>query len=113
MVALLVLAFITASAEAAYALMADRLAFAGPSLWLRSGCELVTVEDRLEWVNRGGTTEAFTLSPADAVALFALAAQCADEAGLALSDVKVALTPTKALAEAIDFSLTKAEASKD
>ena len=94
---------------AAYALLADRLAFSGPSLWLRSGCELVLEEEAVEWVNRGGTTEAFTLSTETAVQLFGVAARRADDAGLGLAVDTVSLTPSKPLARAIDFSLTKAE----
>jgi len=94
---------------AAYALLADRLAFSGPSLWLRSGCELVLEDEQLEWVNRGGTTEAFTVTTETAVDLFGVAVGRAAEKGLALSVDTVLLTPSKSLAKAIDFSLTKAE----
>jgi CRISPR-associated protein Csb1 len=97
---------------AAYALLADRLAFAGPSLWLRSGCDLVTVGDRLEWVNRGGGVEPFELDPGAAVRLFELATRRAAQAGLAMSTETVVLTPTTELAKAIDFSLSKAEGSE-
>jgi CRISPR-associated protein Csb1 len=93
---------------AAYALLADRLAFGRSSLWLRSGCELVLESERIEWVNRGGGTEPFDLSVDQAVELFALAAAHAEKQGLPLSVEVVTLTPSKALAQAIDFSLTKA-----
>lgn len=94
---------------AAYALLADRLAFGGPSLWLRSGCELVLVEERLEWVLRGGGLEAFELPVQAAVELFQLAAQRAAKEGLPLSTDTVVLSPSPSLAKAIDYSLTKAE----
>lgn len=93
---------------AAFALLGDRLAFGGPSVWLRSGCELVVVEERLEWVLRGGGTETFELTPAAAVELFGLAQERAAAAGLGMSLETVVLTPSPALAKAIDFTLTKA-----
>jgi CRISPR-associated protein Csb1 len=97
---------------AAYALMADRLAFGRPSLWLRSGCDLVVVSDSLCWVDRGGATHEISLSTADAIALFAHAADAAAKAGLGMSETTVRLTPDKNLADAIDFSLTKAESTE-
>ncbi|WP_268240509.1 type I-G CRISPR-associated RAMP protein Csb1/Cas7g [Mangrovihabitans endophyticus] len=93
---------------AAYAIMADRLAFGGASLWLRSGCELVVQSERLEWVHRGGDTEPFDLTRAQAIDLFATAVDRAAKLGLGLSAKPVRLTPKPSLAEAITFSLTKA-----
>ena len=101
------------AALAAYALLADRLAFGGPSLWLRSGCELVLLEERLEWVGRGGVTEPFELSPQGAVELFALAVERAAKEGLPMSTETVELVPSPSLAKAIDFALTKAESAGD
>jgi CRISPR-associated protein Csb1 len=97
---------------AAYAIVADRLAFGGSSLWLRSGCELVLESERVEWVNRGGTTEAFELPVEAAIELFGVAKEHAAEQGIALSCRTIQLTPSKALAQAIDFSLTKAAAEE-
>lgn len=101
------------TALAAYALLADRLAFSAPSLWLRSGCELVTIDDTLEWVNRGGTTDSFKLNTADAIALYTHAAQLVADLGLPLFLTTVRLSPGKSLAAAIDFALTKADMAGD
>lgn len=98
---------------AGYALVADRLAFGRPALWLRSGCELVLETERLEWVHRGGDAEAFDLSVQEAVELFELAAQHAEKQGLPLETETVVLTPTPQLKQAIDFSLTKASGEGD
>jgi CRISPR-associated protein Csb1 len=95
---------------AAYALLGDRLAFAGPSLWLRSGCELLPTGEQLSWRGRNGLVEEFTLEPDSAVTLFDRARAAADDAGLGFVLEPVELTPSKSLGEAIDFSLTKAEA---
>jgi CRISPR-associated protein Csb1 len=97
------------AALAAYALMADRLAFGGSSLWLRSGCELVLTEERIEWVNRGGGTDQFELSRGTAVDVFRIAVERAGKEGMPMSTEKVILTPSAPLAKAIDFSLTKTE----
>jgi len=101
------------TALAAYALLADRLAFSGASLWLRSGCELVTIEDTLEWINRGGTADAFTLSTADAIALYTHAVRVVADLGLPMSLTPVRLTPGTSLAAAIDFALTKTDTTED
>ncbi|BCJ50433.1 hypothetical protein Asp14428_19080 [Actinoplanes sp. NBRC 14428] len=98
---------------AAYAIMADRLAFGGASLWLRSGCELVVQSERLEWVNRGGDTESFDLTRAEAVELFQTAVGRATQLGLGLSTEPVRLAPKKSLADAITFSLTKAAPAEE
>lgn len=100
------------TALAAYALLADRLAFSAPSLWLRSGCELVTIDDTLEWVNRGGTADSFTLTTEDAIAIYTHAVQIVADLGVPLSLGTVRLTPGKSLAEAIDFALTKADTAE-
>ena len=97
------------AALAAYALMADRLAFGGPSLWLRSGCELVTMTETLEWVGRGGAVEPIELTTEQAVALYVEATERSAEAGLPMDLTTVTLTPGKGLREAIDFALTKSE----
>lgn len=97
---------------AAYALLADRLAFGGPSLWLRSGCDLICVDERIEWVGRGGVCEPVHLDQPAARELFALAADRAAVAGLPLADGTITLTPSAPLAEAIDFALTKVPAGE-
>lgn len=96
---------------AAFALLGDRLAFGGPGLWLRSGCELVVHEETLEWVGRGGVVESFTLSREEAIDLYAAALDAALAVGVELELEPVELTPSPALSKAIDFSLTKAESA--
>ncbi|MBT0774158.1 type I-U CRISPR-associated protein Cas7 [Kineosporia sp. J2-2] len=95
-------------ALAAYALLADRLAFSAPSLWLRSGCELMLREERLEWVRRGNVTDRFELSRREAVELFQNAVQRSAAAGIGFATDVIDLRPSPALAKAIDFSLTSA-----
>jgi len=94
---------------AAYALAADRLAFGGPSLWLRSGCELVTVAETVEWVLRGGGTQPIDLSVAAALGLYERAVAALSDAGLVPEMQAVTLIPGKGLKAAIDFALTKSD----
>jgi CRISPR-associated protein Csb1 len=68
----------------------------------------VLESERIEWVNRGGDTEPFELPVEQAVELFGIATAYAEKQGLPLAVETVSLTPSKALAQAIDFSLTKA-----
>lgn len=96
---------------AAYALLADRLAFSSAALWLRSGCDLVTTSDVLQWVRRGGEVEPFTLSRGEAVALYEEAKAEVASAGLPLHLEPVRLTPGPGLRAAIEFAITKADSS--
>lgn len=98
---------------ASFALLGDRLAFGGPGLWLRSGCELVVETETLEWMGRGGVVEAFDLNRDDAIALYREAVDEALAAGVDLELDPVDLVPSPALSKAIDFSLTKAESAGD
>lgn len=95
----------------ALALLGDRLAFGNAGMWLRSGCDLVQESEAVEWIGRGWAVEEFSLSASDALALYSEAFEAARAVGLPLDPVIIELTPSKALAEAIDFSLTKAEST--
>lgn len=98
---------------ATFALLGDRLTFGGAGVWLRSGCELVVESESIEWVLRGGVCEPFTLTTGEAVTLYAEALDAALRAGVTLHLATVDLVPSKALGQAMDFSLTKAETSGD
>jgi CRISPR-associated protein Csb1 len=98
---------------AAYALLADRLAFGASALWLRSGCELVLESEQMAWVNRGGDVETFELSVPKAIELFELAAAHSEKCSVPMETDPVRLVPSAELAKAIDFSLTKADPEGD
>jgi len=98
---------------ASYALLADRSAFAGPGLWLRSGCDLVVVDEEIVWVCRGGVEVPFALSAEDARELFRYAVRQAVEAGIPWDTRTVELAPSRPLAAAIDQSLTRAEPAQE
>ncbi|MFC4507400.1 type I-U CRISPR-associated RAMP protein Csb1/Cas7u [Streptomyces vulcanius] len=90
----------------AIALLGDRLAFSAPALHLRSGCDLMVVSERIEWVGRGvdgrPATESLELaSPEQARALFEVAVTRAEQAGLDWPKKPVELQPAAGLQEAI------------
>ncbi|MGY3056836.1 CRISPR-associated protein Csb1 [Streptomyces sp. TE3672] len=91
---------------AAIALLGDRLAFASPSLHLRSGCDLVVVSEQLDWVQRGQDgrpvtrpLEAVTIS--DMLALFETALERALKEGLEWPVAPLGLRPNASLQQAI------------
>lgn len=100
-------------ALAALVLLGDRLAFSGPGLWLRSGCELVLVSETVVWHQRGGRTEPLELDPPGAFALFEHARDQAAEHGLPMSDEVVRLTAGKGLAKAINHAYLVSEPGAD
>ncbi|MFF2620050.1 type I-U CRISPR-associated RAMP protein Csb1/Cas7u [Kitasatospora sp. NPDC058046] len=96
---------------AALALLADRLAFATAGLRLRSGCDLVLVGERVEWVRRGrdgvaGTEPLDLPGPEQALRFFEFALDRARKAGLVWDGAAVELVPKPQLAAAIRRSFT-------
>ncbi|MFJ6382651.1 type I-U CRISPR-associated RAMP protein Csb1/Cas7u [Kitasatospora sp. NPDC092039] len=94
---------------AALALLGDRLAFAAPAVRLRSGCDLLLVSERIEWVGRGregvAVTESLELdTAAQALQLFEFARSRAEEAGLVWSKDPVRLRPNAQVQQAIERS---------
>lgn len=91
---------------AALGLLGDRLAFGGPSVFLRSGCDLLLVDEAVEWVKRGGQTESIELDAATARTLFDDAVRHAAALGLTFNDEPVVLEPKPNLREllALNFA---------
>ncbi|MFB7474216.1 type I-U CRISPR-associated RAMP protein Csb1/Cas7u [Kitasatospora sp. NPDC056184] len=94
---------------AALALLGDRLAFAAPAVRLRSGCDLLLVSERIEWVGRGregvAVTELLELDTAgQALELFEFARIRAEEVGLVWSKEPVRLRPNAQVQQAIERS---------
>lgn len=89
-------------ALAALALLADRLAFARAGLHLRSGSDLVLVDDRLEWVRVGDVTEPLELDRAGARALLDAARKRLAAAGVIWSSEAVVLEPSVRLRRVIE-----------
>ncbi len=101
------------AALAALALLGDRLAFAGPGLWLRSGCELVQISEAIGWQQRGGRVEPWELDTDSALALFEHARARAAEQGLPISEEVVHLTAGKGLAKALNHAYLASEPGPD
>lgn len=92
---------------ATVALLGDRLAFARPSVFLRSGCDLVLVDERIEWVRRGAATEPLALTTDEALALFTLAVERADDVGLTWDTQPMLLEPADNLRVILERALTR------
>lgn len=90
---------------AALALAGDRLAFGRADLSLRSGCDLVLLEERVELVERGGATTPLDLTTAQALSLFQSAVARAEELGLVWRKEPLKLRPGKNLQHALEASL--------
>ncbi|MCP2261642.1 CRISPR-associated protein Csb1 [Streptoalloteichus tenebrarius] len=100
-------------ALAALALVGDRLAFGGSGLWLRSGCELVVVDEEVAWQRRGGQREPFELGVDEALRVFEQARARAAEHGLVMSDEVLRLRPGKGLAKAWEHAYLSAAVEED
>ncbi len=90
---------------ASIALVGDRLAFSGASAFLRSGCDLVSLGERLEWVRAGGESDTFELDDSEAIELFEVAVGRAGDAGLSFADDIVRLEPADNLRQLIELNL--------
>lgn len=97
------------AALVALALLGDRLAFGRAAVYLRSGCELARRHETLALERPTGEVDEFTLTPAEAIDLFNAAVERAASLGLTMARDRIALTPAKGLASAIEFAFTKAE----
>ncbi|QDQ14175.1 type I-U CRISPR-associated RAMP protein Csb1/Cas7u [Streptomyces spectabilis] len=103
---------LTAAARAliaSIALLGDRLAFSAPALHLRSGCDLLMVSERIEWVQRGRDGDPHLepldlATPQGALELFTIAVDRAREAGLQWASEPVVVRPNTSLQQAIDKS---------
>lgn len=90
---------------ASLALVGDRLAFAGSSTFLRSGCDLIMLGERLEWIRAGGDADVFELDDDGAIELFRMAVDRAADLGLRFADDIVRLEPAENLRQLIELNL--------
>lgn len=96
---------------AAVALVGDRLAFARPGIFLRSGCELVLDSEEFTWVGTSGDT--LTLDRAWAVDLVTEASAKLRETGVNWDTEPVRLRPGAELQKAIDRAFFAQPAAED
>lgn len=97
----------------ALALVGDRLAFGGPSVWLRSGCDLTKVAGQVGFEGAGGVIEDLEASVSEAIAAFNELRDRTAKAGIGMADDVVELTPTPQLLDAISFAVTRAESDQE
>lgn len=90
------------TALAALALLADRLAFARGGVNLRSGADLVLIDESIEWVQTGNRTELFDLDVSTAREVLSEARRRLQEAGIAWDADPVVLTPSPRLQSVIE-----------
>src|SRR5690606_16393615 len=98
---------------AALALAGDRLAFGEPSVYLRSGCDLVRVSETVAFELAGGEREPIEVSADEAIAAFQELRDRASAAGIPMATDTIDLTPTPQLRDAIVYALTKASAEAE
>lgn len=100
---------------AGLAVLGDRLAFGGPAISLRSGCDLVQLSDQIAWVRRGGVEELIEISRDVALSTFNELLARARSAGIRWDAAPVVLTPKTALQAALEAALTTVDvtASQD
>jgi CRISPR-associated protein Csb1 len=98
---------------AALALVGDRLAFGSPAVFLRSGCDLLVVNEAVTWVRRGGVTDPLDLDVAGAVALLEHAVGRAQDAGLVWPTQPTRLQPQAKLKKVIDEAFLSGESEDE
>jgi CRISPR-associated protein Csb1 len=93
------------AALAALALAGDRLAFGGPSIWLRSGCDLAKASEELglEWPD--GRLDELSVTADDALDAFHELRDRAAASGIVMKQDTIALEPIKSLDDAIKFAV--------
>lgn len=92
---------------AAIAVFGDRAAYAQPAVFLRSGCELVLLEDSLTWVGRGGEHSALDVNLEEARELLRHAVGVAEAAGLTWQSQPTELKPQEKLKTLIEEAFYK------
>lgn len=84
---------------------ATGLAYSRADLFLRSGCELVQVEESISAVKRGGSEDELSFGIEEAKALFKEALKKANEQGLEWHDGETVFTARENLQRALEANL--------
>ena len=91
---------------AALALLGDRLAFGAPAdLSLRSGCDLVLMDEQIDAIHRGGEEEEIEASAEQCIDLLSQARAAATSLGLPWVDEPQRFRPTAYLKRALEANL--------
>jgi CRISPR-associated protein Csb1 len=91
---------------AALALTGDRLTFGGPSVWLRSGCDLAKVEEQIGMERPSGDLDALSITTQDVLDTFSQLRDRAAAAGIAMDTDTISVEPMASLSQAIRFAVT-------
>lgn len=94
------------AALAALALAGDRLTFGGPSVWLRSGCDLAKAQESIGLERPSGELDELALTTAEALDVFTELQDRASAAGIAMDKDTISVQPMPALKDAIRFAVT-------
>ena len=94
------------AALAALALAGDRLTFGGPSVWLRSGCDLAKASESVGLERPDGRLDEFDVTAEDALQAFHELLGRAAQAGIPMDSDIISLAPKKSLEDAIRFAVT-------
>lgn len=96
------------AALVALALAGDRLAFARPSVWLRSGCDLAKVSEEIGLERPGGDLEHLEVSVAAAIDTFHELKEMAAKLGVEMASDVISVTPIPSLQKAIEATVAHA-----
>lgn len=93
----------------ALAMAGDRLAFGGPSVWLRSGCDLVKQSERIWFEVPGSEDDALTVTVSEAIEAFMQLRARTAEAGLVMAADVIDVEPAQGLADAIKYAMVRGD----
>ncbi|MFG1701505.1 type I-U CRISPR-associated RAMP protein Csb1/Cas7u [Nonomuraea sp. NPDC049309] len=96
------------AALVALALAGDRLAFARPSVWLRSGCDLAKMSEEIGLERPGGGLEPLDVSVSAAIDAFHELKASAAKLGVEMATDVVSVTPIPSLQKAIEATVAHA-----
>jgi CRISPR-associated protein Csb1 len=91
---------------AALALAGDRLAFGGPSVWLRSGCDLAKAQETIGLERPSGNLDELAVTAQEALDTFSELRDRAATAGIPMDRYTISIQPMAALKDAIQFAVT-------
>jgi CRISPR-associated protein Csb1 len=100
------------AALAALALAGDRLAFGGPSVCLRSGCDLGKGSEVVGFERPGGEVDPIEVSAAEALDALHEPQRRTAQAGVPMATDTVAIAPIPELAKAIEFAVAQGNGSE-
>ncbi|MEU9891479.1 type I-U CRISPR-associated RAMP protein Csb1/Cas7u [Sphaerisporangium sp. NPDC051011] len=101
------------AALVALALAGDRLAFARPSVWLRSGCDLAKVSEDVGLELPGGALEPLDVSVSAVVDAFHELRESAAKLGVEMATDVVQVTPIPSLQKAIENTVAHTASVED